>query len=62
MHDADAAANRATRRLLTKDTEQETIIIKRSGGSVYPEEKSVQTSGATSKNGSRATIIYWMVV
>jgi hypothetical protein len=48
MHDANAAANRATRRPLTKDTEQKTIIINRSGRSIYPEEKSVQTSGATS--------------
>jgi hypothetical protein len=32
---------------LTKGKEQETIIINRSGRSTYPEEKSVQTSGAT---------------
>jgi hypothetical protein len=48
MHDANAAANRASRRPLTKDTEQEAIIINCSGRSIYPEEKSVQTSGATS--------------
>jgi hypothetical protein len=48
----NAAANRATRRPLTKDTEQKTIIINRSGRSIYPEEKSVQTSGATSNVGS----------
>jgi hypothetical protein len=32
---------------LTNSKEQETIIINRSGRSTYPEEKSVQTSGAT---------------
>jgi hypothetical protein len=48
MHDANAAANRAAQRPLTKDTGQETIIINRSGRSIYPEEKSVQISGATS--------------
>lgn len=32
---------------LTKNEEQETIIINRSGRFTYPEEKSVQTSGAT---------------
>jgi hypothetical protein len=42
-----AAADRATRRRLTKSKEQETIIINRSGRSTHPEEKSVQTSGAT---------------
>jgi hypothetical protein len=42
-----AAADRASRRRLTKGKEQETIIINRSGGSTYPEEKSVQTSGAS---------------
>ena len=42
-----AAADRASRRRLTKGKEQETIIINRSGRSTYPEEKSVQTSGAT---------------
>ena len=47
MHGATAPANRATRRPLTKDTKQETIILNRSGRSTYPEEKSVQTSGAT---------------
>src|ERR1700728_907097 len=42
-----AAADRASRRRLTKGKEQDTIIINRSGRSTYPEEKSVQTSGAT---------------
>jgi len=32
---------------LTKSEEKDTIIINRSGRSTYPEEKSVQTSGAT---------------
>ena len=42
-----AAADRASRRRLTKSKERETIIINRSGRSTYPEEKSVQTNGAT---------------
>src|ERR1700722_12774984 len=41
-----AAADRASRRRLTKGKEQETIIINRSGRSAYPEEKFVQTTGA----------------
>ena len=40
-------ADRGTRRRLTKTEEKETIIINRSGRSTHPEEKSVQTSGAT---------------
>jgi hypothetical protein len=47
---------RATRRSLTIDTEQETIIINRSGRSTYPEEISVQTSGATPSR-SFATLV-----
>jgi uncharacterized protein YdeI (YjbR/CyaY-like superfamily) len=36
---------------LTKSEEKDTIIINRSGRSTYPEEKSVQTSGATPVHG-----------
>lgn len=42
-----SASGCAARRRLTKSEEKETIIINRSGRSTYPEEKSVQTSGAT---------------
>jgi hypothetical protein len=41
-----AASGCAARRRL-KSEEKDTIIINRSGRSTYPEEKSVQTSGAT---------------
>jgi hypothetical protein len=44
---APAGADCTARRRLTKSEEEETIIINRSGRSTYPEEKSVQTSGAT---------------
>src|SRR5476651_1273046 len=42
-----SASDCAARRRLTKSEDKETIIINRSGRSTYPEEKSVQTSGAT---------------
>jgi hypothetical protein len=42
-----AAGDCAAGRGLTKSEEEETIIINRSGRSTHPEEKSVQTSGAT---------------
>jgi hypothetical protein len=42
-----SASDCTARRRLTKSKEKETIIINRSGRSTYPEEKSVQTSGAT---------------
>jgi hypothetical protein len=42
-----SASDCAARRRLTKSEEEETIIINRSGRSTDPEEKSVQTSGAT---------------
>jgi hypothetical protein len=42
-----AAADRLSARRLTRTKDDETIIINRSGRSTYPDEKSVQTSGAT---------------
>jgi HTH-like domain len=42
------AADCACSRPLTKNEDEETIIINRPGRSTYPEEKSVLTSGATS--------------
>jgi hypothetical protein len=42
-----SASDCAARRRLTKSEDKETIIINRSGRSTYPEENSVQTSGAT---------------
>jgi hypothetical protein len=41
MHDANAAANRATRRPLTKDAEQETIIINRSGRQIHLSRRAI---------------------
>jgi hypothetical protein len=47
-----ATSDCAARRRLTSSKEEETIIINRSGSPTYPEEKSVQTSGATPKINS----------
>jgi hypothetical protein len=55
------ASDCAARRRLTKSEEEETIIINRSGRSTYPEEKSVQTSGATPVFG-RARATPWPIV
>ena len=46
-----SAADRASRRPLTKIKDEETITIHRPGRSTYPEAKSVLTSGATPERG-----------
>jgi uncharacterized membrane protein YeaQ/YmgE (transglycosylase-associated protein family) len=49
---------------LTKNEEDETIIINRPDRSTYPGEKSVSRSGATPNNNGRSTMIHvlWMFI